>query len=114
MEGPNSEAGVLCTHCKHINPKTVRKCERCGSHLYITCRVCHSKSPRNVVVCPHCGQKLHRTFWGRIWRKLAPRNQAVKPIYFILGIIAFGLLAWFVVKLISSLPTEPVITNPNQ
>ncbi len=66
---PESERGILCARCEHLNPLDKDRCESCKAHLYVMCHRCGEKNPRVHSRCKSCRRRLHLGLSERIGAK---------------------------------------------
>ena len=93
-----TDRGVLCAKCEHINPRKLSSCERCSAHLYVTCVDCGHRNERGFTRCKECGRRLHRRLGERLVRRIVGPNFAIKPLHvliFCAGIaLVFGVIVF--------------------
>jgi predicted amidophosphoribosyltransferase len=94
-----SERGILCGRCEHLNHQGETHCGECGARLFVECPACGELNQRVFTRCRKCHKRLHgglfhrqhRRGHGRLsWRSLKQRLGA-SFFQVVLVLVALGL-----------------------
>lgn len=94
-----SEHGVLCARCEHLNNQGESQCSECGARLFIECPACGELNQRVFTRCRKCRKRLKRGIFQRrhrrrhrhfSWRSLK-RRMSMSLLQVVLVLLALGL-----------------------
>ena len=92
-EQTQSQVGVTCAKCEHVNARGQNVCEACGAHLHVVCHNCGNRNARSRTRCEECGHKLHRSWAKRSLRALLGKDKTGLQVLLLIVAILFGILA---------------------
>ena len=84
-----SEHGILCARCEHLNHQDQTQCAECGARLFVECSACGEPNQRIFTRCRKCHKRLHRGLFNRrgrrrhrhlSWRSLKRRLTHLFPV----------------------------------
>ena len=102
-----TDAGVLCAKCEHLNPAGGHICTRCGSHLHVNCPKCGRRNPRAMNRCSQCRHRLHRSPWQQWRRRIARGNRKIKLFHVVLLVLTIMITYKIIIKLVEYRPSVP-------
>ena len=103
-EQTQSQVGVTCAKCEHVNARGQNVCEACGAHLHVVCHNCGHRNARSRTRCEECGHKLHRSWLKRTTRAVFGTDKRSLQVLLLVIAILLGILA---IVLLSNLQVRP-------